>query len=146
MLRGNALAKVDGKGRLKLPAAFRTHVESTFGTDFFITSIRGESARIYPMPVYAEVEERLAKSSSLSPKLNKLRITLNYYGQRAAMDAQGRLLVHPLLRDAAKISGEVSVLGMQNFLEVWNHDRFVKTVMAAPLTDDDLQELSEFGF
>ena len=146
MLRGNALAKVDGKGRLKLPAVFRTHVEASFGTDFFITSIRGQSARIYPMQVYTELEERLLAAPTLSPKLNKLKTALNYYGQRAAMDAQGRLLVHPLLRSAADITGEVTVLGMQNFLEVWNHDQFQKSFLDDPLTDDDLQEISEFGF
>jgi MraZ protein len=146
MLRGNALAKLDGKGRLKLPTAFRSVVEPTHGVDYFVTSIRGESARIYPMRVYTDLEQRLLEASSFEPKVNKLRTALNYYGQRAAMDSQGRILIHPLLRESARINGEVSVLGMQNFLEVWNLDAFRKKVVGDPLTDDELKDLAALGF
>ena len=40
------------------------------------------------------------------------------------MDQQGRILIHPFLRDKAEIDGEVAVLGQQNYLEVWNRARF----------------------
>ena len=90
MLRGNALAKVDGKGRLKLPAIFRSVIEPKYGNEFFVTSLRGESARIYPLEVYARFEERLLQSSSVQPLVTKLRNAPNYFGQRAVMDAQGR--------------------------------------------------------
>ena len=59
MLRGNILAKVDGKGRLKLPSAHRSVIEPQYGKDFFVTSLRGESVLIYPMEVYAKLEEQL---------------------------------------------------------------------------------------
>jgi len=146
MLRGNALAKLDGKGRLELPTAFRSVVEPNFGDEFFVTSIRGESARIYPMQVYAELEARLVTASSLEPKISKLRTALNYYGQRVTMDSQGRILIHPLLRESARINGEVSVLGMQNFLEVWNLEAFRKKVVGDPLTDEELRDLAALGF
>jgi len=145
MLRGNALAKLDGKGRLKLPTTFRSVLEP-HGSEYFVTSIRGESARIYPMPVFAELEERLLQSSGIQPLVMKLRNSLNYYGQRSTMDAQGRLLIHPLLREAAGIDGEVAVLGQQSYLEVWNRSAFEKLLDENPLTDDDLTELATLGF
>jgi len=145
MLRGNALAKLDGKGRLKLPTTFRSVLEP-HGSEYFVTSIRGESARIYPMPVFAELEERLLQSSGIQPLVMKLRNSLNYYGQRSTMDAQGRLLIHPLLREAAGIDGEVAVLGQQSYLEVWNRSAFEKLLAENPLTDDDLTELATLGF
>ena len=67
MLRGNALARVDEKGRLKLPAGFRSYLVPTFGPDLFVTSLRGESVRIYPLPVYARLEERLLGASAVKP-------------------------------------------------------------------------------
>ena len=146
MLRGNFLAKVDGKGRLKVPASFRSVIEPEYGTEFFVTSLRGESIRVYPMPVYAQLEHRLSQSSAVKPAVNKLRTMLNYYGQAASMDGQGRVLLHPLLREAAGIDGEVAVLGQQNFLEVWNREQFEERLRRDPLTDQDLVELAALGF
>ncbi len=146
MLRGNALAKLDDKGRLKLPTAFRSVIEPKYGNEFFVTSIRGESARIYPMEVYARIEERLLDASMVKPPVVRLRSALNYYGQRSLMDNQGRILIHPLLREKATINGEVAVLGQQNFLEVWNRSLFEETLSRNPLSDEDLSELAALGF
>jgi MraZ protein len=146
MLRGNALAKLDEKGRLKLPTAFRSIVEPRFGREFYVTSLRGDSVRIYPMQVYAKLEERLHGASRVKPAVTKLRQSLNYFGQSAQMDAQGRIMIHPLLRDRASINSEVAVLGQQDYLEVWNHADFLKQLEHNPLSDEELQELADLGF
>jgi MraZ protein len=146
MLRGNALARVDSKGRLKLPAGFRAVIEPEYGTEFFVTSLKGESVRIYPMAVYARLEERLSGASSVKPAVNKLRTMLNYYGQVASMDSQGRILIHPLVRQSAGIDGDVAVLGQQNFVEVWNRAQIESVLREHPLDDEDLRELATLGF
>jgi MraZ protein len=146
MLRGNSLAKVDEKGRLKLPAAFRAIVEPRYGTEFFVTSFRGDSVRIYPLPVYAAFEERLERSSQVEPLVDRLRSAVNYYGQGAVMDTQGRVLIHPLLRRKAGIEREVAVIGQQNLLVVWNHRALEERLDNHPLTDDELRALASLGF
>jgi len=146
MLRGNALAKVDEKGRLKVPTAFRSVIEPKYGNEFFVTSIRGESARVYPMEVYAKLEQRLLGASTLDPAVGRLRNSLNYYGQRALMDSSGRILIHPLLREKATIDGEVAVLGQQDYLEIWNRSLFEASLDRNPLTDEDLSGLAALGF
>lgn len=145
MLRGSSLAKLDEKGRLKLPAAFRALLEPKFGTDFFVTSLRGESVRVYPMEVWLRVEERLARASSLNPSVMRFKNAVNYFGQSSPMDAQGRILIHPLLRERADVRGEVVVLGQQDFLEVWNRNAFEERLQADPLTDTDLGALADLG-
>ena len=145
MLRGSSLAKLDDKGRLKLPAAFRTVLEPKFGSDYFVTSLRGDSVRIYPMDVWLRVEERLSRASSLNPSVMRFKSAVNYFGQASPMDAQGRILIHPLLRDRANVRGEVVVLGQQDFLEVWNRTAFEERLQADPLTDADLGALSDLG-
>jgi MraZ protein len=146
MLRGNALAKVDEKGRLKVPSVFRTAIEARYGRDFFVTSVRGDSVLLYPLEAYAAFEERLVQASRMEPVVSRLRNSVNYYGQTATMDGQGRILIHPLLRQAAGIDGEVAVLGQQNHLEVWNRAAFAQRLGSEPLTDDDLRELAARGF
>ena len=146
MLRGNILAKVDEKGRLKVPSVHRSVIEPRYGRQFFVTSIRGESVHLYPMEVYSAIEEKLVQASYVDPLVNRLRNAFNYYGQSASMDAQGRILIHPLLRNKAEISGEVAVLGHQNFLVVWNHAKVEELVEKNPLADTDLKDLATFGF
>ena len=145
MLRGNSLAKLDEKGRLKLPASFRAVLEPKFGSDYFVTSLRGDSVRIYPMDVWLRIEERLARASSLNPSVMRFKNAVNYFGQSSPMDAQGRILIHPLLREHADVRGEVVVLGQQDFLEVWNRTAFEERLHADPLTDADLGALSDLG-
>ena len=146
MLRGNALAKVDDKGRLKLPASFRSVIEPLYGNEFFVTSLRGDSVRVYPMQVYARLEERLLGASAVKPAVTKLRTLLNFFGQATEMDAQGRILIHPLLRGRAGIDGDVAVLGQLEYLEVWNLEAFEGRMKEDPLTDEDLKELGALGF
>ena len=146
MLRGHAPAKIDEKGRLKLPSVFRSILEPKYGRDYFVTSIRGDAVHVYPMEVYAAFEDRLIRASSVAPLVNRLRSALNYFGQSAAMDGQGRILIHPLLREKVGIQGEVSVLGQQDHLDVWSRADVERRVLDSPLTDADLQDLAGLGF
>ena len=145
MLRGNFAAKIDDKGRLKLPSAFRALIEQEHGAALFVTSVGGESARIYPMPVWVGIEQKLARVPSTHPVRARYLDRVNYFGQPADLDAQGRVLIHPRLRESASMVGEVDVLGMYDFLEVWNHDRFLTKLQHEPFTDEDARILSEFG-
>ena len=145
VLRGNAPAKIDDKGRLKVPNAFRTVIQKDHGSDLFVTSLTGHSVRIYPMPVWIEIENRLAKVPSTHPARQRFLDRVNFYGQVAELDPQGRVLIQPRLREAAQMNGEVDVLGQQSFLEVWNHERLVARLSAEPFTDDDAKALSDFG-
>ena len=145
VLRGNYAAKIDDKGRLKIPNAFRSLVESQHGSELFVTSLSGEYVRVYPMPVWMALEERLSKVPSTHPARLKFFDRISYYGQGAEIDSQGRVLIHPRLRDAAGMSGEVDVLGQYDYLDVWNHERFIAKLQREPYSDDDARALSEFG-
>ena len=145
MFRGNALAKIDNKGRLKLPAHFRGIIEPQFGNEFFVTSLRGRSIRIYPMETWREIENKLAALPSMDPAVIRFKNSVNYYGQSTTMDTQGRILLHPMLREKADARGEVAILGQQRYLEVWNREQFENQLEEDPLTDNDLQALADRG-
>jgi len=145
VLRGNYAAKIDDKARLKIPNAFRALVEKAHGVELFVTSLTGESVRVYPMPVWLALEEKLARVPSTHPARLKYFDRVNYYGQTAEVDAQGRVVLHSRLRDSAGMSGDVDVFGQYEWLDVWNHERFVAKMQREPFTDDDARALSEFG-
>lgn len=145
MLRGNYSAKIDDKGRLKVPTAFRALIQEQHGSNLFVTSLSGESVRIYPMPVWLDIEARLARVPSTHPARVKFFDRVNYFGQLGEFDLQGRVVIHARLRESAGMSGEVDVFGQYNYLEVWNHDRFLARLQREPFTDEDARALAEFG-
>ena len=145
MFRGNHPTRVDEKGRLKIPADFKREVDEKYGSQFFITSVDGERAQVYPMPEWQRQEEKLAAMPNSHPAKKKLLDRISYYGQVAEMDAQGRVLVPQVLRDSARISGDVVVFGKMTFLEVANHDLFKAKLDAEPMTAEDEAALASFG-
>jgi transcriptional regulator MraZ len=145
MLRGNHPARIDDKGRLKVPNGFRAIVEQQWGAELFVTSLSGDHVWIYPMAVWLEIERKLAAVPSTSPAKLRFLNRVNFFGQAVAMDRQGRVLLPQLLRASAAMAGEVSVLGLQNHLAVWNQKRLDERFKKEPFTDEDGRVLSEFG-
>jgi MraZ protein len=135
-LRGNCPAKVDEKGRLKIPSVFLDELKE-YGNQFYITSPTGETARIYPMKVWSEIEDKLAQKPSADVAKRKFLMRTSYFGQVAELDGQGRLLLPAVLREASQTMGEVDVFGALNYLEVMNHTRVLDKLKNEPYTDAD---------
>lgn len=144
MLRGNIPARVDEKGRLKIPAAFLEELKA-FGGRFYVTSETGDYARIFPMKIWEELESKLAKLSSHNRTKQKFLTWTNYYGQAVELDNQGRVLIPPVLREAAQMKGDVDVTGHLTYLEVWNHSRSLENLKKNAITEEDLKTLDELG-
>lgn len=142
---GHSPAKIDEKGRLKVPASFRKVIEERYGSECFITSKDGESALVYPMPVWLDFQSKLAKVPSTSVAKVKMLERVNYFGQVGTIDAQGRVLVPAVLREVAGIAEDVVVLGSQDHLIVWNEQKMRKRLEETPLTAEDYKELELHG-
>lgn len=145
MFRGNHTARVDEKGRLKLPAEFKRPVTENYGSLFYITSKDGKVAEIYPLKEWEKIEEKLAAIPSFHPAKKKLMDRVNYYGQTVEIDTQGRLLLPQILRESANLMTDVVVFGMQSYLTVANHEDFRRNMDENPLTAEDEKELAGFG-
>jgi MraZ protein len=144
-MRGSAPARIDDKGRLKVPTLFRTDIQDRHGPDVFVTSLTGECVRIYPLPAWVEVERKLSAMPSTHPSRVKFLDLVNYYGQTSELDGQGRVVIPQHLREKASIVGDVRVFGRIDFLEVWNEERFAHRLDREPWTDEDALRLAEFG-
>jgi MraZ protein len=147
MFRGNHPSRVDEKGRLKLPAEFKRRVDEVYGPVFFITSMDGKRAQVYPLKEWEAIEASMAIMSPMDPVRRKFQDVTNFYGQMAEMDAQGRLLIPQKLRELAKVTGDVEVLGSQTLLEVVNSEVFNSLMTArtgaVELTDEDLDAFAK---
>src|ERR1700758_1888020 len=145
MFRGNHPTRVDEKGRLKVPAEFKRLIDEKYGTQFYITSLDGKVAQVYPFEEWQQIEEKLSRLSNFNPTKKKFLNRTNYYGQVVEMDGQGRLLVPQILRESAQIRGEVAVLGNLTYLEVRNLEAFRKEIDEQAFTDEDTKTLDELG-
>ncbi len=142
MFRGNHPAKVDEKGRLKLPSAFKQLVDAAHVTQFYVTSTDGKSAEIWPLPEWEKVEQQLAESSTMDDAVRKYLNLTSYYGQQVEMDNQARLLLPQILRNSARLDAEVAVLGKLVFLEVQNREVVEKDRADNELTAQDRNALA----
>lgn len=146
MLRGNHPARIDDKGRLKIPNGFRTLVESQYGPELFVTSVTGEHVRVYPLAVWLEVERKLAAVPSTNPSKQRFLDRVNFFGQLTTMDRQGRVTLPAVLREPAGMVGEVCVLGLQNHIAVWNMKRLQERLFKRePFSEEDGRVLAELG-
>ena len=145
MFRGNHPTRVDEKGRLKVPAEFKRVIDEKYGQQFYITSLDGDVAQVYPFEEWERIEQKLAGLSTFNPTKKKFLSKVNYWGQVVEMDGQGRLLMPQLLREAADLKGEVAVSGYQTYLEVRNIKAYEQKVREEKFTPDDEKTLDELG-
>jgi MraZ protein len=142
MFRGNHPAKVDEKGRLKLPSAFKQLVDAAHVTQFYVTSTDGKSAEIWPLPEWEKREGQLAELGTLDDAVQKYLNVTSYYGQQVEMDNQARLLLPQILRGSARLDAEVTVSGKLTYLEVQNRETLEANLEANPWTADDRKSLA----
>jgi MraZ protein len=144
MFRGTHEAKIDEKGRLKLPADFmKLVVEKNYGPVFFITSRDGKVAEVWPMQEWEKEEEKKAAL----PEDDQAKLTwlefVNGWGGVAEIDKQDRLMLPRKIRDRfSLVNEEVDVTGFQKYLVIRSQkaaeERLVS--MAAP-SDDSAKQM-----
>jgi MraZ protein len=145
---GNPKTKLDDRGRLKMPAEFKSFIERKYGkefTSFYITSRDGKDAEIYPMPEWQQHLGKIFSMPKSLPARKKLLDRYNLYGDRAEMDPQGRLLIPEELRNAGLVNVEVKVSGEGSFLRVTSLQTLRESVSTNPLTPQEDDTLAGYG-
>jgi MraZ protein len=145
MFRGNHPTRVDEKGRLKVPAEFKRVIDEKYNQKFYITSLDGKVAQVYPFEEWERIEQKLSALPTFNPTKKKFLSKVNYYGQLVEMDGQGRLLMPQLLRESAEIKGEVAVTGNLTYLEVRNLELYRKEIEEQPFSPEDENTLNDLG-
>jgi MraZ protein len=141
--RGSAPARLDEKGRLKVPNLFRQQIEEAFGVEMFVTSLHGREVLLYPLPVWRSLEEKLAALPAIHRAKNKFLERVNYYGQNTSIDGQGRVLIPQILRDAAKLPPDVVVTGNIDHLVVSDRGALASKLASEDFTPEDYDDMSK---
>ena len=141
--RGSAPARLDEKGRLKVPNLLRQQIEDALGPDFFVTSLHGKEVLLYPMSMWRALEEKLAALPAIHRAKTRFLERVNFYGQDASMDGQGRILVPQILRDTAKLPADVVVTGNIDHLVVSDRAALASRLASDEFSADDYDSLSK---
>jgi MraZ protein len=131
---------LDKKGRVSIPVRFREILRAQYD-DQLVLSPRGSGCiRAYPLLEWERLEENLKRFNKFNRTVDDFKRTLFSSAQDCSMDGQGRILVHPELRERVGLGEKVLFVGMMEFFEIWNRDHFVQKFTP---TDDTILEIEE---
>ncbi|HSQ34456.1 MAG TPA: hypothetical protein VLQ89_00540 [Candidatus Binatia bacterium] len=140
--RGSHIAKIDDRGRVKIPAQFLSTLEGGFGRVVYLTSINGDHVFFYPMQVWAEIERKIARIPMRDPDLEEYISRISYWGSETEIDPKGRVLIPPDLRQSSKLENNLLILGKIDYLVIWNEDAFTGKYMGGQFSDEKMQKIS----
>ena len=125
MFSGKYQHNIDQKGRLSIPAKFRDILNHKYASETLIlTRFLDNCIVAYPLAEWKRIEE---KAQDLSTMKKDVRTFLRLFYANAIeinIDAQGRILISPSLRDYAKLSKEIILIGFLNKIEIWSKEEW----------------------
>ena len=137
MLIGRAVHNLDTKGRIVIPARYR----DDFGASIFaLYGVKG-CIRLYNREEFEKLTEKVM-SGDISMDAFKRKILGSV--ENVSFDAQGRILLSENLRKKAGITDKVHMVGMFNWLELWNEERLAATEEELS-TEEEIKCMVELG-
>ncbi len=144
LLIGSYRAKLDKGGRIKIPEKFRTAIEARFGKGLFITSLEDDYVQVFPLPVWEKMMETPNDGSVYpDPDIQEFNRKANLSGNHGEIDSKGRVLINLLLREKAGLQTEVLIIGVNNYLEIWDLVRLNEKMSKKPLTHEDFKNITK---
>ena len=121
--KGSHDHSMDNKGRVSIPASFRTEIQRLGGDQAPILTRGKDHLVLYPADVWDAIAEDLASKSSFNPDIQALERFVVGGSADCPIDAQGRITIPAALRSHAGLDGKVTLVGLSKKIEIWNHDR-----------------------
>ena len=118
MFKGTYRHRIDAKGRLPVPAAFRRALGER-GASSLVVTLLDQCLAAYPLDEWARLEEQLGALPAFSGPVKALTRLLTSRAADCDFDVQGRILVPSALREQAGLAQDVVVVGVLNRFEVW---------------------------
>jgi transcriptional regulator MraZ len=122
VFRGVAQLNLDSKGRLAVPARFRDALTVRCSGRLVATADSDRCLLIYPLPDWEPIEQKLMALSSFNAQIRELQRRLVGYAEDVVMDATGRILVPPALRNYAQLEKAAVLVGQGHKFELWSKD------------------------
>jgi len=124
VFRGIFHNSLDEKGRLNIPSKLRDQIKNDHDAPLVVTLGFDQCLFLYPMDAWKKIEDQLSTLNTLDPGVRQLQRTILGNSDEVEMDAQGRIVLSPVLRQAAGLSKAVVLAGMLGRIEVWDKQKY----------------------
>ncbi|MGA2707469.1 MAG: division/cell wall cluster transcriptional repressor MraZ [Steroidobacteraceae bacterium] len=124
MFRGANKLTLDAKGRMVMPTRYRDRLQERCGGKLVITVDKDQCLLIYPMPDWEEIERKLMGLPSFDPQARRLQRLMVGHATDLELDAHGRLLLPPNLREFGLLTRDAMLIGQGHRFELWDEARW----------------------
>ncbi len=151
MFRGATLVNLDSKGRFAVPVRYRDTLSAESQGQMVCTiDLHQSCLLLYTLPEWEIIERKLSRLSSMNPTERRVQRLLLGHASECQMDNAGRLLLANTLRQHARLTKEVMLVGQFNKFELWDEQTWYQQVKddidaeqsAQDPLSDRLQDLS----
>ncbi len=145
--RGVTRLVLDAKGRLAIPSRHRDALTSGGDPALVITADPSRCLLVYPRATWEPIQARLKSLSSFDERIRGLQRLLVGHADDVEIDAAGRILVPPALRQYARLDKNVVLVGQGRRFELWDDAHWqAQTAQAIAFPADGLPpELDGFS-
>lgn len=140
--RGSYNIKIDERGRIKIPSKYLAIFKNQYGNEVYLTSINGDHVLFYPLKVWENIEQMIARKKIRNQTLEDYVRLTSFWGNETEIDPRGRILIQNELREKSGLLDQVLLVGNFDHMVIWNRDAFVSKYVNKEFTDDKLDEVS----
>jgi len=126
MFRGANPITLDAKGRMAMPTRYRERIAERCQNQLVVTIDRDHCLLLYPLPDWEEIEHKLMRLPSLNRGARELQRLMVGNAADAELDAHGRILLPPDLRQFAGLVRDAVLLGQGTRFELWDEKRWTE--------------------
>lgn len=119
VFRGLSRLALDAKGRLAVPTRHREALDGN-GAGLVVTADPSQCLLLYPRAAWEPIQARLMGLSSFDPRMRGLQRLIVGHADDVEIDAAGRILVPPPLRQYARLDKHVVLVGQGHKFELWD--------------------------
>lgn len=123
MFTGSYFHTMDNKGRVSIPARYREILKDRKDRQIILTNFGGYLLA-FPQSEWSKIEAKFAEQPLFRRDLRNFQRFLISGVEECLLDRQGRILVPPNLRDYARLSREVCLVGAIRCFEIWDRSTF----------------------
>lgn len=128
----NVTNKIDAKGRVSVPSAFRTVLaERDIRELYCLQDFAFPAISVGGPDLLERYERQIAAMDAFSPQANAMSLLVHGGGVFMKLDSEGRLMVSDFVRDFTGISTEVTFVGRADHFQLWQPQAFQEAQAAA---------------
>ncbi|UVC06883.1 division/cell wall cluster transcriptional repressor MraZ [Rhizobium sp. TH2] len=128
----SATNRIDAKGRVSVPAPFRTALASLGIEELYcFQDFHFPAINIGGPDLLMRFERQLENLDPFSLEANRISLVVHGGGVFMRLDSEGRLSVTDFIRSHTRIAGEVTFAGRSDYFQLWRPEDFSAAQMAA---------------